>query len=157
MRDVPADNWTLEHTTGQDIDQYTVQLSCPALFKLYDSGKIKSATIKYRIRHRVSPAGSWTYNPTVSGSGVDHPDSWYKIKGDIFTVPLSENFKQDSLEEFIKDYKKNKNNKIFTLQFHHANLSDKQFELMKDVIDFLKNKEKRIFVKPSELLKLVDK
>lgn len=83
--------------------------------------------------------------------------SWYKIKGDIFTVPLSENFKQDSLEEFIKDYKKNKNNEIFTLQFHHANLSDKQFELMKDVIDFLKNKEKRIFVKPSELLKLVDK
>ena len=83
--------------------------------------------------------------------------SWDKVKGDIFTIPLSENLKQNSLEEFIEDYEKRKNDEIFTLQFHHADLSDKQFGLMKDAIDFLKNKEKRVFVTPVELLKLVNK
>jgi hypothetical protein len=83
--------------------------------------------------------------------------SWEKIKGEIFTVPLTENYKQNSFEEFINEYNKNKNNEIFTLQFHHANLSDRQFNLMNDVIDFFKNKEKRIFVTPSEFLKLVNK
>ena len=83
--------------------------------------------------------------------------SWRKIKGDIFTIPLSENLKQNSFEEFLKDYTKNKNDEIFTLQFHHANLTDKQFELMKEVINFFKNKEKRTFVKPCELLELINK
>ena len=83
--------------------------------------------------------------------------SWEKINGDIFTVPLSLNYKQNSLEEFIGDYKKHKNDEMFTLQFHHANLSENQFKFLKDVIDFLKNREKRIFVTPYELLKLVNK
>jgi hypothetical protein len=83
--------------------------------------------------------------------------SWRKIKADIFTIPMTENLKQNSFEEFLKDYNKNNNVEIYTLQFHHANLTDNQFELMKEVIDFLKNKEKRIFVKPSDLLLLVNK
>lgn len=82
--------------------------------------------------------------------------SWEKVKGKLFTIPLSDNLKQKSLDEFIEDYEKNKDKKIYTLQFHHAKLSDQQFDLMKEVIDFLK-KEGRIFVTPSELLKLVDK
>ena len=80
--------------------------------------------------------------------------SWRKVKRDLLTIPLSENLKQNSLEEFIKKYEKNKEDIIFTLQFHHANLSEKQFELMNEVIDFLKNNEGRIFVTPSELLEL---
>jgi len=83
--------------------------------------------------------------------------SWRKIKAEIFTIPLTENLKQSSFEEFLKDYKKNKNDEIFTLQFHHEKLTDKQFELMIEVIDFFKNKEKRTFIKPSELLELVHK
>ena len=83
--------------------------------------------------------------------------SWEKIKGDIFTIPLSFNYKQNSLEDFIKDYKNHKDDEIITLQFHHAKLTEEQFDFLKDVIDFLKNKEKRVFVTPSELLKLVNK
>ena len=83
--------------------------------------------------------------------------AWEKINGEIFTIPLSLNYNQDSLEEFVKDYQEHKDEEIFTLQFHHADLTDKQFENLKEIIDFLKNKEKRIFVTPSELLNLVDK
>lgn len=80
--------------------------------------------------------------------------SWRKTKHDILIVPLSDNFRQNSLKEFIEIYEKNKNNPIFTLQFHHANLNDKQINLIPEVIDFLKNNESRIFVTPSELLKI---
>ena len=83
--------------------------------------------------------------------------SWEKIKGDIFTIPLSLNYKQNSLKDFIEDYKGHKDDEIITLQFHHASLTEEQFEFLKDAIDFLKNEEKRIFVTPSELLKLVNK
>lgn len=80
--------------------------------------------------------------------------SWVKTKHDLFTVPLTDNLKQSSLKEFVKVYNKNKDRRIYTLQFHHANLSDEQFDLMNEVIDFLKNKEDRIFITPSELLKI---
>jgi hypothetical protein len=73
------------------------------------------------------------------------------------TIPLSDNLKQNSLKEFIKVYEKNKNDPIYTLQFHHASLSEKQFKVMTEVIDFLKNNEDRIFVTPSELLKICKK
>ena len=80
--------------------------------------------------------------------------SWDKINGDIFTIPLTDNYRQNTLDEFINMYKKNKEKEIYTLQFHHAKLTDVQFDLMSDVIEYLKNKEKRIFIKPSELLKI---
>jgi len=78
--------------------------------------------------------------------------SWSKLSGNIFTIPLSGNLKQNSIEEFTKDYEKNKEDPIFTLQFHHADLTNEQFDLIAEVIDYLKKDEKRIFVTPSELL-----
>ena len=83
--------------------------------------------------------------------------SWENVGGGILTIPLSGNLKHDSLEEFIKAYEKSKDNVIYTLQFHHANLTERQFELMGEVIDFLKNKEGRIFITPSELLDISKK
>ena len=80
--------------------------------------------------------------------------SWRKVKHDLLIIPINANLKQNSLEEFIKIYEKNKDDLIYTLQFHHANLTEKQFELMTKVIDFLKNNEGRIFITPSELLEL---
>jgi len=64
--------------------------------------------------------------------------SWKKVNPGIFTIIISNNFKQNLLEEFIKDYDKHKNDALFVLQFHHATLSDKQFMLIAEVIDFLK-------------------
>jgi len=78
--------------------------------------------------------------------------SWRKVGRGIFTIPLTDNFKQDNIEDFINDYNKNKDKIIYTLQFHHANLSGEQFELITKVIDFLINNEKRIFINPSELI-----
>lgn len=78
--------------------------------------------------------------------------AWKKIEHGIFTVPLSSNLRQNSLDEFISGYENNKNDLIYTLQFHHANLTEKQFKLTEEVIDFLKNNENRVFIKPSELL-----
>jgi len=83
--------------------------------------------------------------------------SWRKTKQDLSIIPLTENYKQDSLREFENMYDKNKDNLIYTLQFHHANLSDKQFKLLSDVIDFLQNNENRVFLTPSELLNLSKK
>lgn len=83
--------------------------------------------------------------------------SWEKIKGNIFTIPLTNNLKQDSFEKFLEEYKSNKNEIIYTLQFHHADLSYKQFEIIKKVINFLKHEEKRIFITPSELLEISKK
>ncbi|UCH71929.1 MAG: hypothetical protein JSW62_05930 [Thermoplasmatales archaeon] len=80
--------------------------------------------------------------------------SWRKVKGELFTIPLSNNLKQNSLDDFISAYEKNKGDTVYTLQFHHANLSEKQFEIMAEVIDFLKNNQGRVFVTPSELLKV---
>jgi len=78
--------------------------------------------------------------------------SWENVGGKILTIPLSSNLRQNSLDEFIEGYANNKNDVIYTLQFHHAKLTDKNFEVMAEVIDYLKNKEGRIFVTPSELL-----
>ena len=78
--------------------------------------------------------------------------SWENVGGGILTIPLSSNLRQNSLDEFIEGYEGNKNDVIYTLQFHHARLSDKNFEVMAEVIDFLKNEQGRIFVTPSELL-----
>jgi len=83
--------------------------------------------------------------------------SWRKAKHDLLTIPLSANLRQNSLKEFITVYDKNKTNLIFTLQFHHANLTEKQFAITAEVIDFLKNNEDRIFVTPSELFNICKK
>ena len=78
--------------------------------------------------------------------------SWENVGGKILTIPLSSNLRQNSLDEFIEGYEGNKNDVIYTLQFHHAKLTDKNFEVMAEVIDYLKNEQGRIFVTPSELL-----
>ena len=78
--------------------------------------------------------------------------SWRKVKSDLLIIHINGSLSQNSLEEFVKTFDKNKDNPIYTLQFHHAKLSDKQFELMTKVIDFLKNNEGRVFITPSELL-----
>jgi hypothetical protein len=83
--------------------------------------------------------------------------SWRKAKHDILIIPLSDNFKQNSLNDFINCYEKHKNNLIYTLQFHHANLSDKQLKIIAELIDFLKRDEKRVFVTPSALIKISKK
>jgi hypothetical protein len=82
--------------------------------------------------------------------------SWKKVNNNIFTIPIRQNLKHYSLNSFIEDYRTKKNNDkiIFTLQFHHAELSKEQFDVMVEVVDFLKNEEKRIFINPSELLKI---
>jgi hypothetical protein len=55
-----------QHTTNTDIDGFTVKLSCPSLFKSYDSGKIKAMSIAYRIRHSVTGQDDWKYSPSAS-------------------------------------------------------------------------------------------
>lgn len=83
--------------------------------------------------------------------------AWEKVGGGVFTIPLSDNLKQNTLDEFKKDYEKHKNDVVYTLQFHHANLSEEQFGLMSEVIGFLSKEEGRVFVTPSELLKINEK
>jgi len=78
--------------------------------------------------------------------------SWRKVKSDLLIIHINGNLSQNSLEEFVKTYDKNKDKPIYTMQFHHAKLSDKQFKLMTEIIDFLKNNEGRVFITPSELL-----
>ena len=83
--------------------------------------------------------------------------AWEKVGGGIFTIPLSDNLKQNSLNEFKKNYEKYRNDVVYTLQFHHANLSEEQFGLMNEVIGFLSKEEGRVFVTPTELLKINEK
>jgi hypothetical protein len=83
--------------------------------------------------------------------------SWRKTKHNLPIIPLKANYRYNSFKEFKNIYDKNKDDLIFTLQFHHAKLTDKQFKLLPEIIDFLKNKESRIFVTPSELLKISKK
>jgi len=83
--------------------------------------------------------------------------SWEKIGGGLLRVPLTSNLRDTCLNDFIEGYKNNKNDVIYTLQFHHAKLSEKNFEVMGEVIDFLKNQEGRIFVTPSELFEISKK
>ena len=105
------------------------------------------------------PGNVWNesvINPLLK-NGFKLMFSWRKTKHDLFTIPLSDNLKQRSLKEFINDYNKKKDCRIYTLQFHHANLSERQYELTTEVIDFLKEKENRIFITPSELLEISKK
>jgi hypothetical protein len=130
-------------------------------YKSHDKSlkKYRDAESKYLKKKAIAfgpPGNQW--NEDVPKALVENDFklmfSWKKVSPGIFTIFISNNFKQNSLEEFIKDYEKNKNDALFVLQFHHANLSDKQFKLMAEVIDFLKNKENRSFITPSELLHL---
>lgn len=106
------------------------------------------------------PPGN-TWNNSVIDALVDNDFkmmfSWTKINGNIYKIPLTNNLKQDSFEKFLEEYQIKKNDIIYTLQFHHADLSDNQFEIMKKAIHFLKNEEKRIFITPSELLEISKK
>ena len=124
--------------------------------------KYRTSEKKYLNQKTITfgpPGNIW--NKDVSKALVDNGFkmmfSWYDVGNGIFTIYLNDNFKQNSLEEFIEDYKKNKNKDLFVLQFHHANLSEKQFDLMEKVIDYLKNEEHRIFITPSELFNMIKK
>ena len=129
-------------------------------FRLHNSSLVKYRRIesKYLDKKAVAfgPQGNiWNdsiIDPLVK-NGFKIMFSWDKVKGDLLTIPLCDNYKQNSLDDFINVYNKNKKKTIYTLQFHHAKLTNDQFNLMEEVIDFLKNKEKRIFITPSELLK----
>ena len=132
--------------------------------KSHDSSlqKFRVAESKYLEKRAITfgpPGNIWNDNviDPLLKNDFKMMFSWDKTKYDLLTIPLSDNLKQNSLEEFKKDYEKKKEDLIYTLQFHHANLSEQQFELIKEVIDFLKNKEKRIFVTPSELLEISKK
>lgn len=124
--------------------------------------KYRKAESKYLKRKAICfgpPGNLWNdsvINPVLQ-NGFSIMFSSVKTKQDLMTIPISDNYKQDSLEEFIKMYKENANQLIYTLQFHHEDLSEKQLELLPKVIDFLKNKEDRIFVTPSELLEISKK
>lgn len=124
--------------------------------------KYRKAESKYLDRKAITfgPQGN-IWNESVIDALVQNDFklmfSWEKVGSDLFTIPLSGNLKQNSLDEFIKAYEKGKDSLIYTLQFHHANLSDRQFDLMVEVIDFLKNNEGRVFVTPSELLEISKK
>jgi hypothetical protein len=83
--------------------------------------------------------------------------AWEKVGGGVFTIPLSNNLNQNNLNEFKKDYEKHRNDAVYTLQFHHADLSDAHFELMYEIIGFLSKDDGRVFVTPSELLKINEK
>jgi hypothetical protein len=123
-------------------------------YRLLEKKFLKTKAISF------GPPGN-IWNNNVIDSLIDNEFkmmfSWTKINGDIYTIPLTNNLKKNSFEEFLKDYKSNKNDTIYTLQFHHADLSDKQFEIIKKVIHFLKNEEKRIFITPSDLLEITKK
>jgi peptidoglycan/xylan/chitin deacetylase (PgdA/CDA1 family) len=80
--------------------------------------------------------------------------SWRKLNVDIITIPISNNFNQISLDNFIRDYKKNKKDIIFTLQFHHSRLNEKHLITLKEIINYLKKEEKRKFILPTDLYKL---
>jgi hypothetical protein len=124
--------------------------------------KYREAERKYLKRKAICfgpPGNTWNddiISPAIK-NGFIIMFSSVKTKKDLMTLPISNRYKQDSLEEFIKMYKENADHLIYTLQFHHADLSEKQFELLPKVIDFLKNKEGRIFVTPSELLEISKK
>ena len=83
--------------------------------------------------------------------------SWQDINKDLVKIPLSSNFREENVNDFIKGYENCKDQEIYTLQFHHADLTSKNLETLPEVIAFLKNKEKRVFVTPSELYKIYKK
>lgn len=121
--------------------------------------KYRRAENKYLDRNAITfgPPGNVWNNSVIDPllqNGFKLMFSWKKINHDLLKIPLSNNLWQNSLDEYLKVYEKNKNDPIYTLQFHHANLTENQFQLMNEVIGFLKNEESRIFVTPSELLKI---
>jgi len=128
-------------------------------FKSHDKSlkKYRNAESMYLNKKALAfgpPGNQWNEDvpKALVENGFKLMFSWKKVNSDIFTILINMNFKQNSLEDFIKDYESYKNNELFVLQFHHADLSNIQFYLMAEVIDFLKNKEHRIFITPSELL-----
>ncbi len=121
--------------------------------------KYRQAESKYLNRKAITfgpPGNVWNDSviDAVLKNNFKLMFSWRKAKHDLLIIPLSANLRQNSLKEFIEVYEKNKNDIIFTLQFHHANLTEKQFNLTAEVIDYLKNNESRSFVTPSELFKI---
>lgn len=138
-----------------------IKLEFDKSFKSHDKSlkKYRKAESKYLTKKAITfgpPGNLWNENvpKALVENGFKLMFSWEKVCLGIFTIPINNNFKQSSLMEFIKDYDKTKNDALYILQFHHAGLSNNQFELMIEVIDFLKNKEKRVFITPSELLKI---
>ena len=121
--------------------------------------KYRQAENKYLERNAITfgpPGNIWNdsvIDPLLQ-NGFKLMFSWDKIKHDLFKIPLSDNLRQNSLDEFINIYEKNKNEPIYTLQFHHAALTENQLKITAEVIDFLKIKEKRVFVTPKELLNI---
>ena len=82
-----APNWTTPaHTTNTDIDRYTIEVTSPSLFAVFDSGNINPQSVKYKVRHRVDPAGDWVYTPNATYPHIDtesdyYSEEWYRIRG----------------------------------------------------------------------------
>ena len=101
------------------------------------------------------------YNKSVFKALVDNDFkamfSWEDIDEKLLRIPLTSNFTQVSLDDFIEGYQNCKDERIYTLQFHHSNLTSKHLEVLPDVIDFLKTKEKRVFINPSDYYSIFKK
>jgi len=79
-RDSPGGKWTLLYTTNADVDQMMIKMQADALYNYNKKGKMRSNSVKYRIRHSIKDADSWTYDPPVDGT-VDASGSWYTVSG----------------------------------------------------------------------------
>lgn len=117
-------------------------------YRIYEKKYLDSKTIVFG-----PPGNTWNVkiiDPLIK-NGFKIMFSWRMVGGGLFTIPITDNFNQIKIEDFINNYRRYKERSIYTLQFHHANINNEQFELLSEVIYFLKNKEKRFFLKPSEL------
>jgi hypothetical protein len=80
-RDSPGGKWTLLYTTNANVDSFVLKMEAGALYHYNKKGKMRSSSVRYRVRYRVdSPEGAWVYDPVVSGT-VDNVDSWYTLTG----------------------------------------------------------------------------
>jgi len=123
-------------------------------YRLAESKYLKKKSITF------GPAGN-IWNETAVDAVLQNDFkimfSWEKASHNLFTIPLCDNFRRENIDEFIKVYSEKKDKLIYVLQFHHATLTDKQYKILPDVISYLINEEKRVFIKPSELLSISKK
>ena len=133
---------------NKDIEKHNSSLK---KYRTHEANLLHSKTITF------GPQGN-IWNKDVIIPLLEHDFkmmfSWENVGGGILTIPLSGNLEHESLKDFIKCYEEHENDVIYTLQFHHAKYTDKNFEVMEQVIDYLKNKERRVFVTPSDLFSI---
>ena len=53
-------------TTGTDIEEVELQLTCPTLFAQDDQGNVNENSVVYKVEYQVVGAGSWTVNGTYT-------------------------------------------------------------------------------------------